>query len=79
MVRHKKNDTKQIQKKTSLVDIWCTRLQIAFRVFFVSIGTLGLRGFGAGRIHRFSLSPNELFQEKFEGWTTFESNNCYYK
>ena len=32
--------------KSCRADIWCTRLQIALRAFFVSIGTLGFRRFG---------------------------------
>ena len=38
--------TKQVQQKSSRADIRCTRLRIELRVFFVSIGTLGLRIFG---------------------------------
>jgi len=33
-------------EKASQADIWCARLQTTLRVFFVSIGTLGLRRFG---------------------------------
>ena len=33
-------------EKSSRADIWCSRPQIALRVFVVSIGTQGLRRFG---------------------------------
>jgi len=54
--------TKQVQKKWSRADIRCTRLRMALRVFFVSMGIPDCEDLVTVRIYEVLSVQNELSQ-----------------